>query len=334
MANQLAGQFAPTRWVIAMDQTVADLYGDAVEQAVAAAGDPVTRLLCPAGEASKSVPVATEWWGRLAAAAVDRRALVLAVGGGVVGDLGGFVAATYLRGLPLVQVPTTLLAQVDSSVGGKVAINLPAGKNLVGCFWQPSLVWIDPLVLKTLSDRQFAAGMAEVIKYGVLRDEGLLTSLERESATIRARQPQRLAALVHQCCQIKAEIVRRDPRETTGVRASLNFGHTVGHAIEALTGYDQVLHGEAVAIGMVAEAELAARLGRGPADLPDRLRTVLQQYGLPTELPKLTWEQWRGAMLRDKKNVAQQIAFALPRRIGEVTLQTDVPLTAIQATLG
>jgi 3-dehydroquinate synthase len=334
LTAEISQRFQPTQLIIAMDETVADLYGSAIQHALAGLGRRVSRLVCPAGEAAKSVSVAAAWWEQLATAAVDRQALVVAVGGGVVGDLCGFVAATYLRGLRFVQVPTTLLAQVDSSVGGKVAINLPAGKNLVGCFWQPSLVWIDVHVLATLSDRQFAAGMAEVIKYGVLRDDGLLTSLEQDVASIRARDPERLAALVHQCCGIKADIVQQDPRETNGIRASLNFGHTVGHAIEKLTGYEQVLHGEAVAMGMVAEAELAARLGSGPADLPQRLRTVLHQYDLPTEWPDFPWNQWCGAMLRDKKNVADRIAFALPQRIGQVTLRTDVPLTDVQAIFG
>ena len=212
-----------------------------------------------------------------------------------------------------------------------MAVNLPAGKNLVGCFWQPSLVWIDPTVLLSLSSREFSAGMAEVIKYAVLRDDGLMELLESQSTGLLARTPELMAPLVHRCCQIKADVVHQDPRETTGVRATLNFGHTVGHAIEKLTGYDVVLHGEAVAMGMVAEARLAEQIGWAPKGTAERLKRVLQCYDLPTESPQFSWEQWQAAMLRDKKNVADRIAFALPRRLGCVELTTEVPIEEVRA---
>ena len=333
LAAEVARHFQPTQVVVAMDQTVAALYGAAVTDALANLRCPVGQLTCPAGEASKSTEMATQWWQGLAARAVDRKALIVALGGGVVGDLCGFVAATYLRGLRFVQIPTTLLAQVDSSVGGKVGINLPAGKNLVGNFWQPSLVWIDPTVLRTLSDREFSAGMAEVIKYAVLRDDGLLTLLEQESADILAREAEVLGRLVHRCCAIKADVVRQDPREINGIRATLNFGHTVGHAIESLTGYSSVLHGEGVAIGMVAETRLAERIGLAAPGLSDRLAAVLQQYRLPTQLPVFPWEQWQECMLRDKKNMAQQIAFALPTCLGNVGLKRDVAIGDVRAII-
>lgn len=331
LADTITDRFRPTKIVVAADKTVADLYGDQVRMALASHGTDVSQLVCPPGESSKSVDVATDWWQALAALAVDRRAVLIALGGGVVGDLAGFVAATYLRGMTFIQVPTTLLAQVDSSVGGKVAVNLTAGKNLVGCFWQPSLVWIDPTVLLSLSSREFSAGMAEVIKYAVLRDDGLLELLASQSGDVLSRDAQTMASLVLRCCQIKADVVQQDPRETTGVRATLNFGHTVGHAIEKLTGYDAVLHGEAVAMGMVAEARLAEQIGWAPCGLTERLEQVLRCYDLPTALPQFSWEQWRSAMLRDKKNVADRIAFALPRRLGCVELTTEVPLEAIRA---
>jgi 3-dehydroquinate synthase len=331
LADTLQARFKPTKLVLAADETVAELYGATVRQALERVGAPVSLLVCPAGESSKCTDVATDWWQALAALAVDRHSVLVALGGGVVGDLAGFVAATYLRGLPFVQVPTTLLAQVDSSVGGKVAINLPAGKNLVGCFWQPQLVWIDPTVLLTLSSREFSAGLAEVIKYGVLRDDGLMEQLETCSDGILSRHADTLAPLVQRCCQIKADVVQQDPRETTGIRAMLNFGHTVGHAIEKLTGYDTVLHGEAVSMGMVAEARLAEQLGWTAPGLADRLTRVARLYDLPTELPQFPWEQWRAAMLRDKKNVADRIAFALPRRLGCVELTTEVPIEAVQS---
>ncbi len=331
LADTVQACFKPTKVVLAADHTVAELYGAAVRLALESIGCPVSLLVCPPGESSKSTDVATDWWQALSAMAVDRHAVLVALGGGVVGDLAGFVAATYLRGLPLVQVPTTLLAQVDSSVGGKVAVNLPAGKNLVGCFWQPKLVWIDPAVLLTLSSREFSAGMAEVIKYAVLRDDGLMERLETSSDEVLSRDPDTLGPLVHRCCQIKADVVHQDPRETNGVRATLNFGHTVGHAIEKLTGYDTVLHGEAVSMGMVAEARLAERIGWTEAGLADRLERVARLYDLPTELPQFSWEQWQSAMLRDKKNIADRIAFALPRRLGCVELTADVPIEAIHS---
>ncbi|MBL8852821.1 MAG: 3-dehydroquinate synthase [Planctomycetaceae bacterium] len=330
MATEIGERLHPTQIVVAMDRTVASLYGSLVTDALGKLGCPIGELLCSAGESSKSSEVAVAWWQALAARAVDRQVVIVALGGGVVGDLCGFVAATYLRGLRFVQVPTTLLAQVDSSVGGKVGINLPSGKNLVGSFWQPSLVWIDPTVLRTLSDREFSAGMAEVIKYAVLRDDGLMELLEQQAPEVLARVPAVLGGLVHRCCAIKADVVRQDPRETNGIRATLNFGHTVGHAIESLTGYSSVLHGEGVAMGMVAETRLAERVGLVAHGLANRLEALLQKYRLPTELPKFSWEQWHGSMLRDKKNVAQTIAFALPSRIGCVSLKRDVPLGEVK----
>lgn len=331
LAAEIGARFNPTQVVVAMDETVASIYGTIATSALTKIGKPVGQLLCPAGEASKSAEMAAVWWQALAARAVDRHAVIVALGGGVVGDLCGFVAATYLRGLRFVQVPTTLLAQVDSSVGGKVGINLPSGKNLVGSFWQPRLVWIDPAVLRTLSDREFSAGMAEVIKYAVLRDDGLMTFLEEQTPAILARDPEVLGPLVHRCCAIKADVVHQDPRETNGIRATLNFGHTIGHAIESLTGYSSVLHGEGVAMGMVAETRLAERIGLAASGLATRLEDLLRLYGLPTDLPSFAWEQWHRAMLRDKKNVAQRIAFALPSRLGYVALKHDVAIGDVQA---
>lgn len=333
LAAEIQQALRPTQIVLAMDETVARLYGPSALSALQDAGFNAGQLRCPAGESSKSTEIANLWWQELATQAIDRQAVIVALGGGVVGDLCGFVAATYLRGLKFVQVPTTLLAQVDSSVGGKVGINLPNGKNLVGCFWQPALVWIDPSVLRTLSDREYSAGMAEVIKYAVLRDDGLMSLLEEQSAAILAREPEVMGPLVHRCCAIKADIVHQDPRENNGIRATLNFGHTVGHAIESLTGYKSVLHGEGVAMGMVAETRLAERIGLSRSGLADRLVELLRQYGLPTDLPEFGWEQWHESMRRDKKNVAQQIAFALPSRLGSVALTRDVPLADVKAII-
>lgn len=274
----------------------------------------------PAGEESKSV----EQWARLHAELIrfgaDRSTLVTALGGGVVGDLAGFVAATHARGLRLLAVPTTLLAQVDSSVGGKTAINLPTGKNLVGAFHQPIGVWIDTASLDDLPLREFRAGLAEVVKYGAIRDEAFFGELEAwaEGLAERRATPDQLRRIVRRSCEIKAEVVGRDERDTRGVREALNFGHTIGHAIEAVAGYGALRHGEAVAIGMLAEARLAEGLGMIGAGEVDRLRALLRRLGLPLSAPGLDRDELVRAMRRDKKNQGGSIRFALPERIGSV----------------
>jgi 3-dehydroquinate synthase len=248
---------------------------------------------------------------------------VIALGGGVVGDLAGFVAATYQRGVPFVQVPTTLLAQIDSSVGGKVAINHPAGKNLIGAFYQPKLVLADTATLLTLSDREYRAGVGELVKYGVIMDALLFELLEREVARVNARDLPLLNELVRRCCELKAQVVAEDERELPGGRrAILNFGHTVGHAIEAIAGYGTVLHGEAVAIGMVAEGALAVKRGMWSAAEQARLVSLLRALGLQTALPDLDAMALLSAMGRDKKNQDKGIVFILPRAMGDVAIET------------
>lgn len=310
--------------ILASDQHVAALYLPAVEAAMRGQFAKVITMSCTAGETAKSVTQASRWWDTLGNAAVDRRAVVVALGGGVVGDLAGFVAATHLRGLRLVQVPTTLLAQVDSSVGGKVGINLAAGKNLVGCFWQPQAVWIDTTVLQTLSQREFAAGMAEVIKYAMIADANFFQWLEHNRDAVVGRQAAALSHLIGLCCQIKADIVRQDPLETLGVRAFLNFGHTIGHAIEQQLGYGSILHGEAVSIGMLAETRLAIRRGGCAAIVAEKLRDLLLAYDLPVEIPETDRSALLRAMQRDKKNEAAQIVFVLPREIGRVQIEKQI----------
>ena len=264
----------------------------------------------------------------------DRHTLVVALGGGVVGDLAGFVAATFARGLPLFMIPTTLLAQVDSSVGGKVGINLPDAKNIVGAFHQPAGVWIDVAVLRSLPPRELRCGLAEVVKYGVILDEVFFESLEGSIEAILGGDPGVLRTIIARSCELKAEVVSKDEREETGLRAVLNFGHTVGHAIEAVEGYDgRYRHGEAVSIGMVAEARLAERLGWVGPEVAERIQRLLAALGLPTAIDNLDHDALLSAMTRDKKNRAGRIRFVLPRAIGRVEL-TEADESDIRAMLG
>ncbi len=294
------------------------------EAAFAGLGIDSTTTILPAGEASKSLACASRLYDELVARKADRHTAVVALGGGVIGDLAGFVAATYARGLPLLMVPTTLLAQVDSSVGGKVGINHPQSKNIIGAFHQPVGVWIDTETLGTLPDRELRCGLAEVVKYGVILDGEFFAELEDRADKILERDDGVLRRIVARSCQLKAGIVARDEREETGLRAVLNFGHTIGHAIESVAGYGGAYqHGEAVAVGMVAESRLAQRLGWIGSDVADRLVGLLDRLGLPTSAPGLDADRLLEAMGRDKKNRGGRLRFVLPRSIGRVEL-TDV----------
>ncbi|MFO0906963.1 MAG: 3-dehydroquinate synthase [Isosphaeraceae bacterium] len=286
--------------------------------------EPVVACL-PPGEASKSLDRACDLYDELIHMKADRHTVVVAIGGGVVGDLAGFVAATYARGVPLLMIPTTLLAQVDSSVGGKVGVNHPRAKNIIGAFHQPSGVWIDTNTLESLPEREVRNGLAEVVKYGVILDAPFFERLEAQTERIQARAPQAIREIVARCCAIKADVVTRDEREETGLRAVLNFGHTIGHAIEAVAGYDGPFHhGEAVAVGMVAEARLAERIGWFSGADADRLTTLLTAFGLPTRAAGLDTQALIEAMSRDKKNRKGKVRFVLPRSLGTVEL-TDLP---------
>lgn len=255
----------------------------------------------------------------------DRHVCVIAVGGGVMGDLAGFGAATYARGIPLFMIPTTLLSQVDSSVGGKVGINHPHAKNIIGAFHQPVGVWVDTSTLETLPVRELQCGLAEVVKYGVILDAAFFDELEANSQAILDRSPNALRRIIARSCELKADVVSRDEREETGLRAVLNFGHTIGHAIEAVAGYGGGFqHGEAVSVGMVAESRLAERLGWIGPDVTARLIRLLERFGLPTSAPGLDHQSLINAMGRDKKNRGGKIRFVLPERIGHVVL-TDAP---------
>jgi 3-dehydroquinate synthase len=308
---------APRPCALLSDSTVHGLHGARVRGELEHAGfAPVTEHLVPPGEASKTLAAAERACERMARAGLDRSAALIALGGGVVGDLGGFVASTFLRGLPLVQLPTTLLAQTDSAIGGKNGVNLPAGKNLVGTFWQPRLVYADIATLATLPPREIAAGLAEVVKYGVIADPTILELLERDAIA-----PPLLQELVVRSVAIKARIVARDEREA-GDRVVLNFGHTVGHAIEAATGYSELLHGEAVGLGMLAACRVSAAHGGDPT-LEDRLRALLLRLGLPTDVARYLTPEVLSYIGADKKRALGRIRFVVAERAGVVRI---VPL--------
>jgi 3-dehydroquinate synthase len=322
------------RCAIISDTNVAPRYGKAAQRALAKAGFAAELITIPAGETAKSLKTLESCYNQLAAQRLERKSFLVALGGGVVGDLAGFVAATYLRGLAFVQVPTTLLAQVDSSVGGKVGVNLKAGKNLVGAFHQPRLVLCDLDTLASLPVREYRAGLAEVIKYGIIYDAGLFQRLERDLPRLLRRDSRTLAAIVGRCCEIKADVVRQDETES-GLRAILNFGHTIGHALEAVSRYGKYLHGEAIAIGQVAAAKLSARLLRLPAREVGRIESIFRRAGLPTRvnLSAPQRQELLAAMKLDKKVSGGEIKFVLARRIGEVEFGRQVPAELLAGAL-
>ena len=319
--------------VIITDTNVLAHYGQSMREALTAAGYAVELLDVPAGEASKSLRQANRLFERLPALGLDRQSFVIALGGGVVGDLAGFVAASYLRGMAFIQVPTTLLAQMDSSVGGKVGVNLPQGKNLVGAFYQPRLVLADTLTLNTLPDRELRAGFAEVIKHGAIYDAGFFAWLEREHGRVLKRERDAVVHAVQRCCEIKAEIVSKDERET-GLRTILNFGHTIGHAMEALTDYIGLLHGEAISMGMCCAAHLSIKRSGFAKVEAERLKTLLAGSGLPTRLTeKFDVDELLAAMRLDKKVRNGKLRFVLLKRLGETIVTNIVTDADIEETL-
>jgi 3-dehydroquinate synthase len=322
LAARLKG-LRPTGVAVISNPTVFSLYGEKVERGISEYGIRPVRVIIPDGESYKDLMWYQKIMGDLLAARFDRRAVIVALGGGVIGDMAGFAASTYMRGIRCVQVPTTLLSQVDSSVGGKTGVNHPLGKNMIGAFFQPSLVVMDQDVLATLPEREMRAGMAEIIKYGVIRDAGLFDMLGGSRDEIMSRGPA-LERIIARSCAIKADVVASDERES-GVRAILNYGHTVGHAIETLTGYTRYLHGEAIAIGMRVAADLAVRMKLTGKDKAAAIRKLITSYGLPTSIPgELRAEALIDAMLLDKKAVGKRLKFILPTDIGAVKIVDDV----------
>ncbi len=320
------------RTLVIMDENTAELFGAPVLESMKAAGfDPVSAVMTP-GEASKSLSVADRLYEEAIRAGLDRGSAVVALGGGVVGDLAGFVAATFQRGVPFLQIPTTLLSQVDSSVGGKVAVNHTLGKNMIGAFYQPRGVLIDPQTLVSLPQREFASGMAEVIKYGLIFDEALLTELTIDSPAILNRTPTRMERIIARCCHLKAQVVERDEQDV-GERMLLNFGHTAGHAIEAAGGFKLYTHGEGVALGMLVAIRLSELTGSIPQGSVDSVRSLLKDYGLPVQASNLNKTELLAYMMTDKKREAGKLRWIVLDKAGQAAVRSNISEESIRESL-
>jgi len=317
--------------VIITDPTVNTLYGNILHQSLTSEGFKVTILEVPEGEEQKSLDTVGSLYNELSNFHAERTTPILALGGGVIGDLTGFVAATYLRGVPLIQIPTTLLAQVDSSIGGKVAVNHGQLKNKIGAFYQPRLVISDITTLKTLPTREISDGLAEIIKYAVIRDKELFTFLERNLDQIKSLDEGLLEEIVSKSAKIKAEVVEKDERDL-GVRNILNYGHTVGHAIESASDF-KVGHGEAVAIGMLAAGRISSKLGILNQNELIRLKDIIERAGLPIKMPSLEVERIMQAMEHDKKILRGKMRLVLPKSIGNVFVTNEVSPSLIEQIL-
>ncbi|KAB2649748.1 MAG: 3-dehydroquinate synthase [Verrucomicrobia bacterium] len=322
------------RCAIITDTNVGREYAKPACNSLLRAGFEPSLVIVPAGETAKSLKSVQSCYDRLASHRLERKSFIVALGGGVVGDLAGFVAASYLRGIPFVQVPTTLLAHVDSSVGGKVGVNLKAGKNLVGAFYQPKLVLCDLDALATLPTREYRAGLAEVIKYGIIYDAALFARLERDMPKLLHRETKTLGEIIARCCEIKAEVVGQDETES-GLRAILNFGHTIGHGLEAISSYGKYLHGEAISIGQIAAAKLSAELTGLPEKDVTRINNLFKCAGLPTTVTLNSAQRTKlfAAMKLDKKVSAGEVKFVLAAGIGKVVWGQNVPESLIHATI-
>nr|WP_321467126.1 3-dehydroquinate synthase [uncultured Desulfobulbus sp.] len=332
VGSQLQKNAVGKRYGIISDDRVAALYGQQLRQSLADAGLACELITFPQGEASKNLSTVGQLASTLATCGFDRKDALIALGGGVTGDITGFVAAIYMRGIPFVQVPTSLLAQVDSSVGGKTGVDIPEGKNLIGSFYQPKAVFIDTDVLATLPREEFLGGMAEVIKYGASIDADFFQWLGEKRMAILALDPECIVYMVRRCCEMKAEVVEQDEREG-GLRRILNFGHTIGHAVEAASGYS-LIHGFAVAIGMQAVADLAVRGGVAAPDLAVAIRSLLTAYELPVAIPgEYAPETLRAYLQTDKKTVGGRVFFVLPEILGRVRITDQVDGEDIDAVL-
>lgn len=318
---------------IVTNPIVAGWYLESLVQSLTTAGYEVQVMEIPDGEESKSLEQLSRIYDRLVEGKYDRKSILIALGGGVIGDLTGFAASSYMRGIQFIQMPTSLLAQVDSSVGGKVAVNHPRGKNLIGAFYQPSLVITDIATLKTLPERELSCGMAEVIKYGVIMDENFFRLIIAEQAMIRATDPSTMSWVVAGSCEMKAQVVEQDEKES-GLRAILNFGHTIGHALECVTDYTVFKHGEAVALGMLGAILIALRMEilKQP-DLYDLLVQFCQKFNLPTEIPGLPVKDIYETIFLDKKVAHGQIRWVLPKSIGTVDVYKDIPSQVVEQVL-
>lgn len=315
---------------IVSNPTVYDLYGKTLASSLLASGFEIIEIILPDGEEYKNLSSVERIYEQLLKLRFDRKSVLIALGGGVIGDITGYAASTYMRGIDFIQVPTTLLAQVDSSVGGKTGVNHALGKNMIGTFWQPRLVWADISTLHTLSRRNFLSGIAEIVKYGIIWDSAFFDFLEKKRETLLSLNPDDIIHVIRRSCEIKADIVSRDERES-GLRAILNFGHTIGHAIETATGYATYLHGEAIAIGMHVEAILAHETGLIGSDEVSRIQHLLKTFGLPTEIPAgIDLAALFEAMKLDKKAVSGDLKFILPEQIGKVRIQGNISEKIVQ----
>jgi len=321
------------RALIVSDSNVDKLYSEKCEAALQARGVETTRTAVPAGETSKDLKVIQQLLEEAVDAGLDRGSVVVALGGGMVGDLAGFLAAVLLRGVKLIQVPTTLLAMVDSSVGGKTGVNLPQGKNLAGAFYQPVEVAVDLATLETVPEREYVSGLAEVVKYGVVWDAVLFEQIENSVEGIMSRDLDVLEGIIARCCEIKAEVVSMDEREA-GVRAVLNFGHTLGHAVENVAGYGELLHGEAVSIGMAYACGLSQAVKEFPEEESKRVSALLERLGLAVRARDrgldLSWDQLRASMAADKKTRHSVLRFVLAENLGSVVFGCEVPEAVLE----
>lgn len=321
-----------SRSILVSDELVYSLYGDQVVEILRSAGIKLEIAVIKGGESCKSVTTLSWLYEQMIGKGLDRKSSVFALGGGVVGDIAGFAAASFMRGIGFIQLPTSLLAQVDSSVGGKTGVNLPLGKNLVGAFYQPDLVFADVDLLNTLEEKEYQTGLAEVIKYGIIWDNEFFNYLEANSENIKQRDMECLIHIVSRCCEIKAEIVGQDEKEN-GVRALLNLGHTFGHAFEALTDYQTFTHGQAVAIGTVYAVRLAAALGMLPERDAERIKALIQNYGLPIHYGDLNPHDIVARMYLDKKSTGEQIKLVLPTGIGRSEVISGISDAKIEEIL-
>ncbi|MEM7552862.1 MAG: 3-dehydroquinate synthase [Cyanobacteria bacterium P01_A01_bin.84] len=335
LGEKMSGLGLGKKVLVVSNPTVFPLYGERVINSLQSVGFDVASCILPDGEQYKTLESLQKIYDIALENRLERNSSMVALGGGIVGDMTGFAAATWLRGIRFIQIPTTLLAMVDASIGGKTGVNHPQGKNLIGAFHQPQLVLIDPDVLKTLPEREFRAGMAEVIKYGVIWDPELFTEMEAHPGLDKMSDisPELIEKILNCSCQAKADVVGKDEKEV-GLRAILNYGHTIGHAVESLTGYTQVIHGEGVGIGMVAAGQIAVKLGMWKPEEAERQDKLIAKAGLPTKLPTgIDIEAIITTLQTDKKVKAGKVRFILPTQLGTVTITDQVPRDTIREVL-
>ncbi|MTV49363.1 3-dehydroquinate synthase [Heliobacillus mobilis] len=322
----LAGRLSGKKILIVTNKEVNRLWGDKLRRSLIAAGYTVATAEMADGEEYKNLETLSKLYDACVEAKLNRSSAIVALGGGITGDVAGYLAATYMRGIDFVQVPTTLLAQVDSSVGGKVAVNHRHGKNMIGAFYQPKIVIIDTNSLSTLPKREVAAGYGEVLKTAILGDRDLFAYLEKNAQAVVEQEADALRYVIAACCWVKAKVVAADERES-GLRAILNLGHTFGHAIETLTEYKVYKHGEAVAVGLIAACNLAEKVTGLSPDTTERVRKLVEAAGLPTRFPDFPVEKWKEALMMDKKNTDSGVVFVVPTSIGEYCITPEVSLS-------